>query len=131
MPDDDKRPDAVVASQTEAAQARAARKEDADKADKPAELSDAERAAIEDDTMRRRFGTPQKIATTAPPVSANDEPRPTLEEVLSDMKYPATKGDVLIRARGRGIHMDERYAVERMEDRMYLDLEDVKRALRA
>lgn len=126
--DDDKPTSGTVTSATQPEPAHSAKDQDGGKSEK---LSEAERAAIEEDTLRRRFGAPQKIATTSPPVSANEPPRPTLEEVLSDMKYPATKGDVLIRARGRGMHLDERYAIERIEDRMYLDFEDVERGIRA
>lgn len=94
-------------------------------------LSKAEIEAIEEDALRRRFATPQKEATSRPPRSANEPPPPTFEDVMHDLKFPASKGDLVTRARNRGLLLEERYQLERIEDRLYVDMEQVKAAMRA
>lgn len=96
-------------------------------------LSEAEIQAIEEDALRRRFSTPQKEATSVPItlLSANQPPPVTFDEVMADLKFPAAKEDLVSRARNRGMLMEERYQLERMEDRLYVDMDQVKAAMRA
>lgn len=101
------------------------------KRDSEHKLSRAEIEAIEEDALRRRFATPQKEATSRPPVSANEPPPPPFEDVMHDLKFPASKGDLVTRARNRGLLLELRYQLERIEDRLYVDMEQVKAAMRA
>jgi hypothetical protein len=97
-------------------------------------LSEAELAAIEEDALRRRFATPQKEATSVPLevlYSANQPKPPTFDEVLAELNFPASKADIVTMARNRGMMIEERYMLERMEDRLYVDMEQVKAAMRA
>lgn len=103
--------------------------EEAKPAETPHKLTKAELEAVEEENNRRKYMYPQKETPLV--VSANEPDRPELSEVLADMNYPASKGDIVTRVRNKGMHQEVRYAAERMEDRLYVDFKDVEAGLRA